>query len=79
MGKTVNSAQTAGEKFQFGGNSIKLQNINQMNVLDYIDEFISGLNQLSSIFDEKTDTDILNIRDEMLQEANHLKYLLSLQ
>jgi len=43
----------------------------------FIDNCIVFLNGLSNELDS-TDTDLLNIRDEMLGELNRLKYLLTL-
>lgn len=42
-----------------------------------IDDFVNYLEQMSEQLDS-VDTDLLNIRDEMLGELNTLKYLLTL-
>jgi len=59
---------------------IKLTNINEENSNQFVDSVISVLtNDLPSILDNKNDSDLLNIKDEILAEFNILKYLLSLK
>lgn len=48
------------------------------NYLEVIDTYIAYLVTLSDELDPTTDTDLLNIRDEMLASLNKLKYLLAL-
>lgn len=43
-----------------------------------IDTFISYLTDITNHIDQEKDTDLLNIRDEMLSTLNRLKYLLTL-
>jgi hypothetical protein len=50
--------------------------INVQNFLDGITEFLVGM---TGQLDSSYDTDLLNIRDEMLSEINKLKYLLTLK
>jgi len=57
--------------------NIELDNLGE-NHLDYINDFISFLTSLSDELTDK-DTDLLNIRDEMLGVLNQLKYLLTLK
>lgn len=53
-----------------------LQDIEIVKFLQKIKQFLIGLSgELSS----ETDTDLLNIRDEMLAEVNKLAYLLTLE
>lgn len=60
------------------GFKIKLENLDS-NPSDMIDVFIEFLqNDLTNQLDEK-DTDLLNIRDEMLGLLNQTKYLLLLK
>jgi hypothetical protein len=47
------------------------------NSSEFIDSAISFLTKINDIASEE-DTDLLNIRDEMLGELNKLKYLLTL-
>lgn len=68
-----NERPTASQKFQ-----VSLMNYDQ-NVVNVIDAFVSVLSDdLQRALTEK-DTDLLNIRDEMLAELNKLKYLLTLK
>jgi hypothetical protein len=50
--------------------------MNIQNFLDGITEFLVGM---TDQLDTKYDTDLLNLRDEMLAEINKLKYLLTLK
>jgi hypothetical protein len=60
------------------GFKIELSNYNNNGVVDFIDQYINYLvNDLPKDLEE-TDTDLLNIRDEMLGSLNKLKYLLTL-
>jgi len=58
--------------------NIELDNFGE-NYNEYIDNYISYLSNINSELDEKKDTDLLNIRDEMLAILNRLKYLLTLK
>lgn len=57
---------------------VKLKNLDDLTIGGYIDEFIEFLKGLNDEFDSSKDSDVLNIRDEILAEANKLKYLLTL-
>lgn len=60
------------------GFKIELNNYNNDKVIDFVDKYINYLiNDLPKSLEE-TDTDLLNIRDEMLGSLNKLKYLLTL-
>ena len=56
--------------------SIELVNLTEEYSL-IIDDFVNYLEQMGEQLDS-VDTDLLNIRDEMLGELNTLKYLLTL-
>jgi len=58
--------------------NIELDNLSE-NYKDYIDNYISFLIGLEKDLDANNDTDLLNIRDEMLGLLNKLKYLLILK
>ena len=61
------------------GFTINLQNLDD-NPVAFVDEFIRYLSQyVTEALDPNADTDLLNIRDEMLGELNKLKYLLTLE
>lgn len=57
---------------------VKLKNMDEMTIGGYVDEFIEFLQGLNDEFDPSKDSDVLNIRDEIMGEANKLKYLLTL-
>ena len=61
------------------GFSLTLENLSD-NPIEFIDNNISYLlSELPSKLDKEKDTDLLNIKDEMLACLNKLKYLLSLK
>jgi hypothetical protein len=63
----------------FGGEfTIPLFDYKSVNIDQYINSMIEFLISLDNVYSETLDSDILNIRDEMLAEANRLKYLLTL-
>ncbi len=60
------------------GFKIELSNYKEISPTDFVDKYVNYLvNELPKTL-EKTDTDLLNIRDEMLSQLNKLKYLLTL-
>ena len=60
------------------GFNIELSNYKDIGAVDFVDKYIDYLvNELPKSLEE-TDTDMLNIRDEMLGQLNKLKYLLTL-
>ena len=64
----------------FGGEfNIPLIDYNSVDVDQYINSMIEFLISLDNVYQEPLDSDILNIRDEMLAETNRLKYLLTLK
>lgn len=62
----------------FDSVNIELMSIKHVKINDLIGDSINFLNELTGELDEK-DTDLLNIRDEMISELNKLKYLLTLK
>jgi hypothetical protein len=61
-----------------GGFKIELDNYKDISPMDFVDKYVEYLvNELPKSLEE-TDTDLLNIRDEMLGQLNKLKYLLTL-
>jgi hypothetical protein len=61
------------------GFNINLSNITDKKPVEFIDTIIDFLtNELPKSLKEN-DTDLLNIRDEMIAELNKLKYLLTLE
>ncbi len=58
---------------------MKVYNRNEKDSMTFIDETIAYLLSLSTALSPANDTDLLNIRDEMLSEFNKLRYLLTLK
>lgn len=60
------------------GFTIELKEYDNISTNDFVDKYIDYLvNELPKGLEE-SDTDLLNIRDEMLAQLNKLKYLLTL-
>ena len=59
--------------------SINLVNIGEMDQDEFLEVICEFLLSLDRQLDSNRDTDLLNLRDEMLAEVNKLKYLLTLQ
>ena len=53
-----------------------IKNLSVQNFMDGITEFLVGMTEQ---LDKRYDTDLLNIRDEMLGDINQLKYRLTLK
>jgi len=49
-----------------------------VDVMEYVDSVVQFLISLTNVYDPSSDSDLLNIRDEILAEFNKLKYLLTL-
>lgn len=63
---------------KFDSVNIELKTMKNVKINNFIGEAINFLNGLTEQLSEK-DTDLLNIRDEMLGDLNKLKYLLTLK
>jgi hypothetical protein len=59
--------------------SIMFQDLESMSLQNFVDGVCDFLISMSEQLDSKTDTDLLNLRDEMLLLINKLKYLLTLK
>ena len=59
--------------------NLVMYNSNSINVDEYITTVIEFLLSFDNVYDERIDSDLLNLRDEMLAQFNKLKYLLTLQ
>lgn len=60
------------------GFKIELENYKDISPSDFADKYVAYLvNELPKSLEE-SDTDLFNIRDEMLAQLNKLKYLLTL-
>ena len=62
-----------------GGYQINGMDAKEMDLQSFIDETCNFLISLTDHFDPKKDSDLLNLRDEMLHGINKLKYLLTLK
>jgi hypothetical protein len=60
------------------GFKIELSNYNDLSTVDFVDKYINYLVTELPKGLEESDTDLFNIRDEMLAQLNKLKYLLTL-
>lgn len=59
-------------------NTLKVQNLTETTIKTFIDKCIQVLQQVLPKHLKDTDTDLFNIRDEMLGQLNQLKYLFTL-
>jgi hypothetical protein len=59
--------------------SIMFQDISALSVQNFMDGITEFLVGMTDHLDSKYDTDLLNLRDEMLADINQLKYLLTLK
>ena len=59
--------------------SIMFQDLDSMTLQNFIDGTCDFLISMTDQLNPKTDTDLLNLRDEMLLMINKLKYLLTLK
>ena len=69
------------ERFSFDGGSTSLEifNLDDMEVNQFVESCIAFMVSLNEAYDSKMDSDLLNIRDEMLGDLNKLKYLLTFE
>lgn len=59
--------------------SIMFQDIKSLSVQNFMDGITEFLVGMTDQLDSRYDTDLLNLRDEMLADINQLKYLLTLK
>lgn len=62
-----------------GGYTIQGKDISEISVQGFVDETCDFLISLTEVYDPKEDSDLLNLRDEILGLFNKLKYLLTLK
>jgi hypothetical protein len=62
-----------------GDGTIVLQNSNSLDLNGFVKENIEYLKSLSNELNPSNDSDLLNIRDEMMAKINKLRYLLTLK
>jgi hypothetical protein len=61
------------------GLSYDFVNISDANVITAIDDMIETAINLTDVLDARRDTDLLNLRDELMAKCNKTKYLLTLK
>lgn len=68
-------------RFVLDGNdkSLNLDNLQDVNIVDFLQEIKGFLISLNNELDPNSDTDLINLKDEMLAEVNKLAYLLTLE
>lgn len=59
--------------------SIMFQDISSLNTQNFMDGICEFLVSMTDQLDSRYDTDLLNLRDEILADTNKLKYLLTLK
>ena len=74
IGKPEYGRPDFGETF-----SIEFDNPETLDIVIYLSQFKDFLFQLSKALDPIKDTDLLNMRDEILGSVNHTLYLLTLK
>ena len=62
-----------------GGYQITGEDISEMELDTFISQTCEFLVSLTEVYNPKEDSDLLNLRDEMLSQINKLKYLLTLK
>ena len=66
-------------EFTNGEGSITLSNLSNLNLNTFIKDNIKWLKNLGVKLNQTNDTDLLNIRDEIMSSLNKLRYLLTLK
>ena len=66
-------------RVDFSGVSYTFDNITDVGIANLIDGFIDTAIALDDKVDAKKDSDLLNLRDELLGKLNQTKYLLTLK
>jgi hypothetical protein len=66
-------------RFEFTqeGTNLQLFNLKTLEINSFLDTVTEFLINMTDQLDARKDTDLLNIRDEMLGDTNKLKYLLT--
>jgi len=60
-------------------NTIHIENLSNINIVDFLQSAKNKFITLSKELSQEKDTDLLNLRDEMLGSVNKLAYLLTLE
>jgi DNA-binding ferritin-like protein len=62
-----------------GGYTIEGEDLEEIDVEEFLSQVINFLLSFNESYDQTLDSDLLNLRDEMLSDVNKLKYLLTLK
>jgi hypothetical protein len=62
-----------------GGLTLEFEDLNEMSLQEFVDDTVAFLINFDQIFDEVMDSDLLNVREEILQLINKGKYLFTLE
>lgn len=62
-----------------GGYQLSGKDISELDIEHFINQICEFLISFDMVYNDKQDSDLLNIRDEMLADFNKLKYLLTLK
>ncbi len=60
-------------------NTIVYKNLSEINMVDFLQEFKGKLYMLTTELNQEKDTELLNLKDEILAKINKLAYLLTLE
>jgi DNA-binding ferritin-like protein len=60
-------------------NTIQMNNLSELNIVEFLQTAKNRLIGFSGELSQERDTDLLNLRDEMLGSLNKLAYLLTLE
>jgi hypothetical protein len=60
-------------------NTIVYKNLSEINMIDFLQEFKGKLYMITNELNQEKDTDLLNLKDEILAKINKLAYLLTLE
>ena len=73
--KFMEVAQGIFGKFTIANINIKATMMNDNNIIEHVDSFIHILKKTSGCYKDKSD--LMNIRDDIIGDANQFKYLLT--
>lgn len=66
--------------FKEKSEALEIHNLKDIKIAELLDNYEKFFNQeITDALDESIDTDLLNLRDEMLSALNKLRYLLTLE
>lgn len=60
-------------------NTIVYKNLSEVNMVEFLQDFKGKLYMITTELDQEKDTDLLNLKDEILAKINKLAYLLTLE